>query len=827
MLPPGCGGVAGLWSELSWSWSVSSSCAGPAGEPADAVDIQRVVVISIDTCRADHLGCYGGQADVTPHIDAFAAEAVRFGSVVSPVPITLPAHCSLLTGTIPPRHGVHDNFAYRLADAHTTLAELLRGNGFATGAIVSSFVLDAKFGLDQGFVTYDDDLPTKRTALGRLNERRAEATTQRALAWLAAHADERAFLFVHYYDPHAAYEPPEPFATRFADDPYAGEIAYVDDCIGRLIVRLKESNLYDSSLIVVTSDHGEMRGEHGERTHSYFVYQSAVKVPLIVKLPGSSTARRVDGVAGLVDVAPTVCGLLGIEMPACDGRDLSPVLRGHTASRDERAYYCESVTPHNYDANSLHGLVGGRWKYIRANRPELYDLDRDPAESNNLAPRETEIVAEMQAELAARYASAQRGDAGADTVALKAEDRRQLEALGYVSMGATNSGFDLDRTRSDPKDRIEFHEKVKQLAVAVARRKPQHTTRLCEELLADWPGFQRGHVILAGMAVDRGELAAATKHLAAALRIDPHDAAARCMLGRVLAQQGEFQQAIAQYEQVLARDPEFARAHSGLGMVWIARADSARAVRHLRKALSADPRLAEAHQYLAAALARKGESAEAVRHYRQALAMEPDRVDAHRGLATILRQQGELAAAEASLARAIDLAPERPDLHHNLGSVLATQGRLGEAVTHYREAVRLRPDYAQAHHNLGMALTMQQQRAEALEHFLAALRHRPEWLDPLNAAAWILATHPDAQVRSPERAVRLAERAARLCRRKDASVLDTLAAAYASAGTFEPAVATAQEALDLAEAMQNRALVNDIRAHLMQYQNHQAFIAAE
>ncbi len=248
-------------------------------------EIRNVVLISIDTCRADYLSCYGYSRKTTPNIDAVAAEAVLFNHAVAPVPLTLPSHGSMLTGTIPPYHGVHHNIDYRLDESNVTLAEILKQNGFTTGAVISSFVLNAQFGFAQGFDTYNDHFVQPMSSFYG-NERRADEASRVAEQWLAEHQDEPFFLFLHYYDPHDAYRPPEPFAATFKDNLYAGEIAYVDHCINQVIEKLKKLGLYDSTLIIITSDHGEGLDEHFEKTHGYFNYHSTMRVPLIIKVPG-------------------------------------------------------------------------------------------------------------------------------------------------------------------------------------------------------------------------------------------------------------------------------------------------------------------------------------------------------------------------------------------------------------------------------------------------------------------------------------------------------------------------------------------------------------
>ena len=283
--------------------------------------IRHIILISIDTCRADHLSCYGYPQKTTPNIDQFAQEGILFKNVMTPLPMTLPAHISMLTGQNPLYHNVHNN-TNRLGQSNLTLQEILQSNDFVTGAILSSFVLDSQFGLNQGFDSYNDRFEKSVHGVDG-NERHGEEASRVAIKWIEENRDEKFFLFLHYYDPHHVYEPPEPFASRFHDSPYAGEIAFTDHCIGQVIQKLKELDLYDSTLIIIAGDHGEMLGEHGEVTHQYFIYQGAIRVPLILKLPEQQKAKKIKDCVGLVDIVPTICSLLDIKpQPQMQGRNL-------------------------------------------------------------------------------------------------------------------------------------------------------------------------------------------------------------------------------------------------------------------------------------------------------------------------------------------------------------------------------------------------------------------------------------------------------------------------------------------------------------------------
>jgi arylsulfatase A-like enzyme len=436
----------------------------------DTPEVRHVILISIDTCRADYLSCYGYPRPTTPNIDQFAREGILFENVISPIPVTLPAHSSMLTGTIPPYHGVHNNINYKLAESNLTLPEILKSHGFNTAAIVSAYVLDSQFGLSQGFDYYHDEfVKIQRNIFG--SERMGNETTRFALEWLDQNQDQKFFLFLHYYDPHYKYNPPEPFAK---DNPYAGEIAFVDHCIGQVIEKLKKLNLYDSSLIVITGDHGEMLGEHGEEEHTYFIYQSAIKVPLIFKLPGQTKTGKTEYLAGLIDVVPTICGLLGIETPAqVQGEDLSPCLGQKQPPNQERHLYCESLIPTRFKANSLLGVVADGWKFIQTTRPELYDLTEDPAETKNLIDKQPQRARFLQEHLKQMLEQAVRKANPDSKLNLDPQAIKRLQSLGYVA-GGINEDFRFDQSRDDPKDLINYHvsfQKAAELAYVQKIRK--------------------------------------------------------------------------------------------------------------------------------------------------------------------------------------------------------------------------------------------------------------------------------------------------------------------------------------------------------------------
>ena len=451
--------------------------------------IRNIILISIDTCRADHLSCYGYPKNTTPNIDAVAMGATRFEKAITPVPITLPAHSSMLTGLIPPAHGLHYNHA-KLDESNLTLPEILKPEGYHTAAIISTFVLYEQFGLSQGFDTYDDSFKDQyEDKQGQ--ERKGGETTQIALDWLEQNKDGESFLFLHYYDPHDDYAPPEPFATEFAGDPYAGEIAFTDHCIGRVIQKLKDLELYDSTLLIITGDHGEMLGEHGEETHSYFIYQSAIHVPLIIKLPGQKKGSVITQPVGLIDIVPTICSLLKIDPPAgIQGRDISPLLQGRIPTDYERFLYSETVTPEAIGASSLTSVSHGKWKYIQAPRPELYNLDADPGEEHNLVEQENQRARILEDKLKEIVEASVCKDLDS-RIELDAASIKKLESLGYIA-GKSDRELVFNEDKEDPKDLIQIYAQCMQATHLMHNEKDYKTARkMLEDLIPQRPGCYR------------------------------------------------------------------------------------------------------------------------------------------------------------------------------------------------------------------------------------------------------------------------------------------------------------------------------------------------
>jgi arylsulfatase A-like enzyme len=729
----------------------SPGCAPERNAPA------RVVVVTIDTLRADHVGTYGSERARTPILDGLAREGVRFDAAFSPVPLTLPAHATLLTGLDPDRHGVRHNAVFTLAPEIPSLPERLRAAGFGTAAFVGAFVLDRRFGLARGFDVYDAAMDGRRSgrAVVGFAERRADAVVDAFLGWLES-APERFFAWVHVYDPHADYDPPAGFSLGFAGRPYDGEIAFVDSQLGRLFEALDARFDPADTLVVVTSDHGEALGEHGEPTHSYSLYEATQRIPMIWRGPGFRGGRTVDDVVRLADVAPTILAALGQEpFPESSGRDLAPLLRGDAPPA--RAYAETLATHLDYAWSALFSVRDTRWRYIRAPEPELYDLDADPRERRNVAAAQPEVVRELDAWLAERLANARPLGTAA---ALSSEERARLQALGYVA--GAGEAADADFGGPDPKQRT---------GVLVALERAEAlggAGRWADAFAQLQPLEERGDQFLltrASFAVRAGLFDAAEGDLEAAMAQAPNrpDVLRLRALVEELRRNGPAARAL--YESVLVLDASDAQATTGLG------------------------RLAEI----------EGDAERAEAHYREALVQQPGQAEATWRLAALRAEHDGLDEAQALLVGAGD-APE-PFVVWRVASAEAKAGRLESAAARLDAALRgpvptplviAAAPLLEAGGRGGASLRIQEE----------ALRADPDTWQIQNGVAWNLAKAG----RDLDRALDLARTAVRASG-EDPAVLDTLAAVQLRRGEAAPALASADRAL-------RRTTESALRSHL-------------
>lgn len=640
------------------------------GRRALKPEIRNVLLISIDTLRSDYLSCYGYRQQTTPNIDSIAKKGILFENVYSPVPLTLPAHSSMLTGTIPPNHSTHDNMDYRLGQHNITLAEIFKKNGFATGAVISAFVLDSQFGFDQGFDSFNDKFEEESFS-SHISERKGDEATRIAIEWLEKHKEKPFFYFLHYYDPHSPYEPPEPFASRFPNSQYAGEIAFTDNCIGRIVEKLKELKLYNSTLIVITGDHGEMLNEHGEIVHGYFIYESALRVPLIFKLPGQQKAKRLKKITGLVDIAPTVCGLLRIENQLqMQGKDLSDYFWNSKPDSEEGRYiYCESLTPTKYGANTLLGVITDRYKYIQTTRSELYDIVNDPTESNNLIGAQPNRGRIMQDELGLILKNQLRKDDSDSKFKLDEQGRERLESLGYIASSDVSEDFEFDQDKEDPKDLIDFHILSGKVVRFIFEKKYTQAKNLCLEMLSERPDYIDGFVHLADVAKKQGDYAGAIPYLQRAVELGSRRYEVYNGLGVAFANLDDFESAAKHFEEALGIWPDQPEVLTNLGISLFHQEKTDQAAKYCRKAIEIDPKMAGAHYNLGLILSSQGKVSETIALYSEAIRLAPEMHAAHNSLAEIYFAQEKFAQALDHWTWVLEIMPDNINVLNNMAWV--------------------------------------------------------------------------------------------------------------------------------------------------------------
>ncbi len=781
-----------------------------------------VLLISLDTTRADRLGCYGHAAARTPHLDRLAADGALFEQCTTSAPITLTSHASVFTGLQPYAHGVRLNGSYRLGPEHTTLAESLATAGRRTHAQVAAMVLNAGYGLSQGFESYND-LSERPAADGddAQVELRASAVSDEAVRWLRDVGGAPFFLFLHYFDPHYPYAAPKEFADAISD-PYDAEIAYADQQVGRVLAALRELGREADTLVIVFADHGEGLGEHSEPTHGSFLYDTTLQVPLLMRLPGViPPGRRIAAQSRLIDVAPTVLGLLGLPpLPNAHGIDLRPMLVGDTADM-RLAAYSENHYPRLWlGFSSLRSWRADGWKYIHAPRSELYNVLADPAESTDLFGREGQRAASMADGLKRALADA-RAPSGSSAGGV---DLEKLEALGYA--GSTSAGEDADLDAFEPSGEspMDHPEELEVNARAI-------------------------------MALSTGDFAAAEPALRDAIargpRSDTAIAWANSRLGRVLAATGRPEESLPYFRAALAARPEDTSERARLGVALLYASQFAEARDELEKSLTQRPSAAQLYVYAAVANAGAGDLTKARQWLDKAAQLMPDLSRLYEAEAATFAPTDaaptsatssapvasppelQLAALAASLGlHAASIEPLRIWLTENsqdaiptamLGEAYASAGRWDDAVQSLSRATELSPGMARAWDFLGVALRAQGDLPGAVRALRRGVELAPENPSLSNELAWILATAPDDALRDGVEAVRLAELANRATGGETPTVLDTYAAALAEAGQFDQAVRVARQAIDLAGSAGQTDLAKRVTARLRGYEQRQPF----
>ncbi len=692
----------------------------------DRTKIRNLIVITVDTTRADHIATYGNAGIKTPHIDDLARRGVLFETAITPVPLTLPSHTSIFTGLLPIHHGVRNNGTFRVPGELETLAETLHREGFRTGAVIGAFVLDSKYGLDQGFETYDDNLHGgKDGPMFMFDERPGRMVTDQGLTWLDTHRDERFFLWLHYFDPHANYEPPPPFDVLYEGAPYDGEIAAVDAQIGRLVESLRNLRHLDDTLIVFTSDHGESLGEHGEKTHSQLLYDSTLHVPLIFSHPALPQASRVRGQVGTIDITPTVLDLLEVKGPSVsDGRSLAGLLDG-TRPADSKMYVETLVPRFNNGWAELRGVRTSDFKYIRAPRSELYDLPNDARELNNLLPARDDAAGPLADDLD-RYLETDvmlTGGPDGAAIALTSADRERLAALGYAvdSHPATGHGGNLP----DPKDKIVMWEEFQTAQNLMRHRQYPEAATALKAVIEKDPGNVMAHSSLGNALIQLGEVAAGRVQLETALALDPRRHQGYLAISRLERRDGDYEAAFATLKKALALETDAPEVANEFADLFQDSGNSEKAIEWYEEALRRDPRYIKALIGLSNAHHRAGREADARTVLERALEIDPRNADALYNLGVVLEAQDQTEEAVALYRRALEIEPEHSASLNNLGSHFDRIGETQRAIATYRRALEISPQHFEANYNLGTLLLKAKRSAEGIPLLEHALQLNP------------------------------------------------------------------------------------------------------
>jgi len=623
----------------------------------------NVILITLDTTRADRMGFLGSKRGLTPNLDSLAQQAAVFFRAYSQVPLTTPSHATILTGTYPQFNHVSD-LGSPLGKDLPYLPDILRQHGYRTAAFVGSQVLDPKSaaapGFDRGFETYDAPFHIRGQGEDRYHsvERRGMAVVDSASAWLDQHPQGPFFLWLHFYDPHDPYDPPPPFKVQYAASPYDGEIAYVDFAVGKLLTTLRSRGLYDQSLIVVVADHGEAFGEHGEWSHGLFLYDETIHVPLLIKLPSAGSGRRlIESRVGLVDIAPTLLQEVGIAAPSpMQGQSLLELMKAKSnAAAQDRPEYAETDYPYRaFGWSSLRAWRAGKYLYIDAPQRELYDQPLDPTAAHNLASSAPSVTDTMASQLDEfRHKTSRAGQA---EVALTPRQAEQLQALGYVSSGSSKPESEEKQRGADPKDKVQIANSLHQGLLDAEEGNYREAIPLFEQIL----------------------------------KADPKVALANLQLGRAWNGLGEYDKAVPWLQKAVELTPDSAEAHYELGAALGEMGDWAGSAKQLEAAVAQDPGSDEMHFYLGSAYEEIDRTGDAMKQYQAALDINPDNFRANLLLGRLLAMQDRPKEAEPLLQKAVKLDPQSVDAHKFLGNVYTVLGDEENGRRELAEAQRLK-----------------------------------------------------------------------------------------------------------------------------------------
>ena len=666
------------------------------------IDEMNIIIFTIDTLRADHLECYGYEDIQTPNINRLAKEGILFEYNIAQTPLTLPSHSSIFTGTYPLFHGVRDNGGFYLEQNHITMAETLKGLGFTTGAFVGSFVLDSRWGLNQGFDHYYDNFDLSKFKIVSLSsvQRRGDEVLDEAYKWLEKKQHEKFFAWIHLYDPHTPYDPPEPYNTQYRDRRYRlydGEIAYVDQLMGEFREFMEEKNLLDKTIIVFTSDHGESLGEHKESGHGFFIYDAAVRVPLIIRFPENKLGNKViKRQVKSIDIMPTVLNLLGEPIPdRIQGESFLPLILGKE-ERERPSAYSETYWPrYHYGWSELKSLRKGRFKFIDAPRPELYDILEDPGEVDNIVNREATLGHEMKRELEAlisRYSA--EGIEDAEPQKIDNDSLVKLQALGYIGTFHAASK-EKGRKLADPKDKIELYNEI----------------QLAQNLMAE------------------EKMEEAERKLKDVLNKDESVLEARYILGNIYLRQNKFDEAIEEYKKSLAVEPDYYDAIFGLARTYERAGKFDEAIVGFERMIELDPRDTKTYWHLGDIYLEKEEYDKALKYAKKCIEIDPDSPSHHNRLGGVYikKEMYDIAEKEVKIAMSFKRSVPLPNAHFNLALIHEARGKYDLAIMEYRKEQEISPHNFKPDFNLGLLYANSKKTEKAIEEFQSSIEKNEKY----------------------------------------------------------------------------------------------------